>query len=145
MPVRKVDVYDGALPSANAVMAHNLWLCGMCASQSGWIEQATTMLAAMSATSARYAYSFSYWGIQMQRLVAGAKVAVCSGSGTENAVNELGKRALPHLFALACKKEISELPLFNGKFVDGPLSIFVCSEEACLAPVGSVGEALAVS
>lgn len=145
MPVRKVDVYDGALPSANAVMAGNLWLCGMCASSSAWVEQSATMLAAMSATSARYAYSFSYWGILLQRSVAGAKVAVCSGEDAENAVNELGGKAMPHTFALACKKEISELPLFNGKYVGGPLSIFVCSEEACLAPVGSVGEALAIS
>jgi len=83
--------------------------------------------------------------MQIQRLVAGGKVAVCSGDGAENAVNELAAQVMPHLFLLACKKEISELPLFNGKYVEGPLSIFVCSEEACLAPVGSVEEALAIS
>jgi uncharacterized protein YyaL (SSP411 family) len=37
VPVRKVDVYDGATPSANAFMAYNLQLCGMCMDKNEWV------------------------------------------------------------------------------------------------------------
>ncbi|MBX2907054.1 MAG: thioredoxin domain-containing protein [Taibaiella sp.] len=142
MPVRKVDVYDGALPSANSVMAQNLWLGGMLSGRQAWIEQSAVMVRAMAATASRYAYSFANWGLQLQRHAASPKVAVCSGAGAESAVNELGMKAHPHLFTIACKKEISELPLLHGKFVEGALSIFVCSDEACLSPAANVENAL---
>ncbi|MBE2288133.1 MAG: thioredoxin domain-containing protein [Chitinophagaceae bacterium] len=73
IPVRKVDLYDGAMPSGNAVMAHNLWLCGMCLDNSEWVERSEVMVRAMAVTASRYAHSFSYWAILAQRSVAGMK------------------------------------------------------------------------
>src|SRR6185312_9590918 len=76
IPARKVDIYDGATPSANAVMAHNLLLLGLCMDQSEWMERATYMLQQQSAATVRYAYSFGYWAILLQRYAAGIKTVV---------------------------------------------------------------------
>ncbi len=142
IPVRKVDLYDGAIPSANAVMAHNLWLCGMCMEHFGWMEQAEIMLRNMAATASRYAYSFAYWGQLLQRRHQGIKTVVCSGREAGQAARKLTQGFVPHCFLLTCEKEISEVPVLTGKKIDGDLYIFVCSERACLAPVVSVEEVL---
>ena len=144
IPVRKVDLYDGAMPSANAVMAHNLWLCGMCLENSEWVERSEVMVRAMDVTASRYAYSFSYWAMLVQRHVAGMKTLVCAGSGRKEAIENLKHKGLPHVFAITCEKEICELPILQKKYFGGNLSIFVCSDQACLAPVGSVNEALSL-
>jgi len=141
IPVRKVDLYDGATPSPNSVMAHNLWLAGMCMERSEWIERSVTMTSTMAVTALRYAYSFSYWAILVQRQQAGMKTLVCSGAKSEQATSEIRAKSLPHVYLLTCKKEISNMPILQKKFFDGNLYIFVCSEQACLSPVSSVSEA----
>ncbi len=141
IPVRKVDLYDGATPSANSVMASNLRLGGMCLENTEWISRSHKMVAAVADTAARYAYSFSNWGIQLQRQVIGAKTVVCQGSGAMVAAAELRRKFEPHAIILTCEKEISDLPVLEKKVFDSNLYIFVCSEQDCLMPVNSVGEA----
>lgn len=141
IPVRKVDLYDGATPSANSVMAGNLRIAGMCMENTEWISRAHAMVAAVADTAARYAYSFSNWGIQLQRQVKGMKTVVCYGTGASGAAAELRQKYLPHAITLTCEKEISDLPVLEKKVFDSNLYIFVCSEQECLMPVNSVGEA----
>lgn len=142
IPVRKVDLYDGATPAANSVMAHNLLLCGMCMERTEWITLAEQMLHGIAATVSRYPYSFAYWGMQVQRMVAAPLTVVCAGNGAAAAAAELRQLYRPAAFLLTCEKEISVPPIFEKKYFDGKLSIFVCSKEACLPPAGSVSEVL---
>lgn len=144
IPVRKVDLYDGATPSANSVMAHNLMLCGLCMERSDWIDRAETMLHGISATVVRYPYSFAYWGMQLQRLAVGPHTVICTGPNAEQAGNELRMHYRPAVFALICKKEIYKVPIFEKKYFEGELSIFVCSKQACLPSMGSISEVLSL-
>ncbi len=141
IPVRKVDLYDGATPSANAVMAHNLWLCGMCMERSDWVERAAVMLQNMADTTSRYSYSFGYWATLLQRKYRGLYTLVASGSDIKRSIREIKANFVPHVFSLALRKEISEIPLLENKFFGSKMYIFVCSEQACLSPVTTVGEA----
>ena len=142
IPVRKVDLYDGATPSANALMAHNLWLCGMCMERSEWIAQAGLMLNNMSDTAARYSYSFGYWVILIQRHARGMKTVVISGKDAAVERKEVQKNYLPQAFLLTLEKEISDLPILEKKYFADKMYTFVCSEQACLSPVSTVDEAL---
>ncbi len=142
IPVRKVDLYDGATPSANALMAHDLWICGMCMDKSEWIERAQSMLRNMSDTAVRYSYSFGYWAILLQRHVMGMKTVVCTGVDTGQYRSEIQANFLPQAYMLTSQKEISELPVLEKKFFAGKMYIFVCTEQACLSPVSTVKEAL---
>ena len=142
LPVRKVDIYDGATPSANAVMAGNLWLCGICLERNEWVEKARNMVQDMSGMATRYAYSFGYWALLLQRQYAGLKTVICSGINAHTAAANMGEYYNPEVFIVTLEKEISELPLLEKKFFDGKLYIFVCTEQACLSPVSSVGEAI---
>ena len=142
IPVRKVDLYDGATPSANALMAHNLWICGICMENSGWTQQAGLMLSKMSETATRYSYSFGYWAILLQRRVIGIKTVVCTGITANEYRRELQANYLPHTYIVTSQKEIFDIPVLEKKFFADKMYIFVCTEQACLSPVYSINEAL---
>ncbi len=142
IPVRKVDLYDGATPSANAVMAYNLWICGICLEKSEWIEQAQLMWQNMNDTTVRCSQSFGYWALMLQRQAEGLKTVVCTGSGANEYQRELQETLLPQAYVLTSQKEISELPIFEKKFFADKMYIFVCTEQACLSPVSAVADAL---
>ena len=142
IPVRKVELYDGATPSANAVMTHNLLLLGMCMERSDWLEHAAYMLQQMASTAGRYIYSFSYWGILLQRYANNLKTVVCTGSKAAAFSRDLSQKSAPHAYVLTVEKEIFEVPLLTGKKNSEEILIFVCTQQACLQPVHSIEETL---
>ena len=143
IPVRKIDLYDGATPAANALMAHDLWLCGLCMERPEWTERAARMLRNVCDTVVRYSYSFGYWALLVQRYSEGMKTVICAGDGAKDEMRKMQQHYLPQTFTLTLEKEISELPILEKKFFAGNLHIFVCTEQACLSPVSSA--AMAVS
>ena len=142
IPVRKVDVYDGAIPSANAVMAGNLWICGMGLERADWLERADVMLRCMSGTTTRYGYSFGYWGQLIQRSIFGRRLVVYAGNDSVIYNNELQSVFFPHIYLLYSEKSDEEVPVLKNKFSERNLYIFVCTENACLPPVSSVQQAI---
>ncbi len=142
IPVRKTDLYDHALPSANAVQAGNLLLLGLCLEETAWQEQAMEMIGRMAGTAMRYTVSFSYWATLMQRAAYGIKLVALTGMDALRHQQELAVHYLPHTFLLTSKKEISDLPVLQKKYLPGESPIFVCSLQACYAPVSNVQAAL---
>ena len=142
IPVRKVEVYDRAVPSANAVMAENLWICGMCLDQPEWITRAKKMMHGMSANAVRNTYSFGFWARLIQKSAQGMKLVFCSGNGGENHARALRRTYLPNMFSIFSSKSSPVLPIQKNKFSADNLSIFVCSEEACSPPVSSAQQAI---
>ncbi len=143
IPVRKVDVHDGATPSANAVMAENLWICGMASDRVGWISRAERMLVSMASQVLRNPYSFGYWARLIQQNIVGMKVIVAAGENAIKRAAGLKQHFAPHSFLVFCSENAPELTILKNKFSPDNLYIFVCSESACLSPVSSVGQAIA--
>lgn len=142
IPVRKIESYDGATPSANAVMAHNLLLLGMVMENTRWLRQSQFMINQISEAAIRYPSSFGYWATLVQRLFIMPRIVVTTGPNAYAFHKHLQDKFLPHCFLLTSGKEISDLPVLNEKEFSGESLIFVCTQEACLAPVGSVEESL---
>ncbi|MBS1773553.1 MAG: thioredoxin domain-containing protein [Bacteroidetes bacterium] len=143
VPVRKTEVYDGATPSANAVLAHNLLVLGLCFEKTAYVEQAYSMLQKMAENVSRYPTSFGYWVMLVQRWESGFKTVVCTGQkATENA-RDLNKYFLPEVVIVTSQKEISEIPLLKGKFSTGEEMIYVCDKESCMPPMPLPADVLA--
>ncbi|MBS1585586.1 MAG: thioredoxin domain-containing protein [Bacteroidetes bacterium] len=142
IPARKVDIYDGAVPSANAVMAHNLLVLGSCVERSEWTERGLFMMQQTCSTARHYTYSFAYWAMLIQRYVHGLKTAVCTGIGASRAARHIAEECMPHAYVLTSEKEIFDPTIFSDKFLSGALRIFVCTQEACLSPVDNIQAAL---
>jgi uncharacterized protein YyaL (SSP411 family) len=142
IPVRKVEIYDGATPSANSVMAHNLLIVAMCTERFDLQEQADFMLSKMASTTGRYVYSFSYWAMLLQQHAKGLKTVVLTGAKAAENAKRLAMNNIPHAFQLTVEKEIFELPILSDKKSEGELLIFVCTQQACLQPVRNIEDAL---
>ncbi len=142
IPLRKIDLYDGATPSANAVMAHNLWITGMLTERSEWIERSGVMLRNIAETASRYSYSFGYWAQLIQRNIKGMKTVVLAGKDSDKVSPDLKIQFFPHVFSLFSTGNEVEIALLENKFSEGKLHIFVCSEESCYSPVSSSEQAI---
>ncbi len=142
IPVRKVDLYDGALPSANSVMAHNLWLLGIFYENADWMYRAEQMVLKMTPSIKRHAYSFSYWSLLALQMQKGAYWLVCSGPDAHVMAKELNSNPLFNTYAILLNVEKIPVPYFKGKYSVDKTHIFVCTENACLMPVSGVAEAL---
>lgn len=141
IPVRKVDLYDGALPSGNAVMAYNLVLCGIYTGSSAQIEQAYYMLNNMQ-QAVRYPTSFSMWAVYAQRINAGVQVLVITGKNKEKLYEKLCASYHPHAHILRAKEEGKSIDIFNNKTSHAGSQVYVCDKESCLPPSGDADEIL---
>jgi len=131
IPVRKTDLYDGATPSANGIMAANLICLGMLMERTAWIEQGRYMLNRMQSQATRYATSFSGWAAAGQRMAAGYVSIVLSGEGVNDALNRLNRLLLPHVFILRAGEGSNSVPLSAGKHSNDGLKLYVCDTESC--------------
>ncbi len=141
IPVRLRDMYDHALPSANAVQAENLLILGLCMEESARVEQALSMLGRMSGVVRRYPVSFGYWASLMQRVAFGIHTVIFTGPLAEEHRDEMLGYYQPQLYLITSRKQISELPVLQKKHLPGDSLIFVCSLQACYAPVSKVKKA----
>lgn len=138
VPLRKIEIYDGAQPSANAVMAEVLYLSGVVFGRNDWLEQYDQMLGSMATTVHRYARSFSYWAILIQRMSATPKQVVLSGFEKNKLLQQGSAEYFPEAFVCGCDREENEIPLFRNKFEAGSPKCYLCYQSQCLKPVDSM-------
>lgn len=134
--VRKKEVYDGALPSSNAVMCWNLHKMGVLFGQATWRERAYRMLCAMQETTIKYPTSFGMWNNFLLEQVAGTDELVILGNGAVPAARRVLAQYLPHTLVMAATEPDNDFPLMSGREAkDGKLTYFACRNYACRQPV----------
>lgn len=142
IPVRKVDLYDGATPSPNAVMAHNLMILGLCFDEITYIARAEAMMQNVVNIVKQYPTSFGYWAMLIQAYVHGFRTIVVNGENRKDVAQALKQKNQMNWIILTSEKEISEVPVLAQKYNSTETAIFVCTMQSCLAPVNTVNEAL---
>jgi uncharacterized protein len=142
IPIRKQELYDGATPSANAVMAHNLWLAGTLLGKFAWIEKAKRMVLGMLPQLKGSAYSHCYWAKLMQLMHSGLYIAICCGNGAREAAEGLRSFYLPQLWVVCAGELTTSLPILGGKVSSGDLKIYLCTEFECKQPTNNVNDVL---
>ena len=138
VPLRKIEVYDGVLPSANALMAENLETLGICLDRQDWIEIADRMLTRMSGETTRFGTSFGYWASVLQQSVQGRQVVVTTGEKTAENHWELITEFSSGVSFITSKKEISDISVLEKKYCGNKTHIFVCSRYACQGPLTDI-------
>lgn len=137
--VRKVELYDGATPSANAVMAENLWHLGNLCEKSEWLEQAEAMLHHMQQTVQRYPTSFARWATFLQRYSKGLQQLIISGKDAAQQLKEWQQHFQPQIFAMADASGL-DTGAFTGKYVAGQTWCYLCAHFVCRQPVARINE-----
>lgn len=139
--VRKKEVYDGATPSGNSVMAGNLLELGLIFDQPEWTERSFQMVKGLHTVAVKYPTSFGVWLAVLYQQITGTREIVLIGD-YENALRELIAQPLPHSLIMAAPKTNDAFPLLKDKSTNEKLALFLCENYACQQPVFSVADLL---
>lgn len=139
--VRKTELYDGATPSGNSMMAGNLLKLSVLLERADWKERAIFMVKNLSDAIRQYPTSFGEWALVWQEIVKGTNEIAIVGKGANDLLPKLLRFYIPNKVLQIATAEGSDYPLLKGKKMDdGNDLIYVCYDYACQKPVASVEE-----
>jgi uncharacterized protein YyaL (SSP411 family) len=142
--IRKKEVYDGAVPSGNAVMAGNLYQLALFFDNTEWKKRSEDMISSFGQALTRYPTSFGYWNCLLLEMITGTIEIAILGTDFNKIHKELLGQFIPHRVIMTSPVENNQFPLLAEKPVTTPSSIYICKNFACFQPVVSVGEAMGV-
>lgn len=140
--VRKKEVYDGAVPSGNSIMADNLLALSVFADIPVWQSDAVRMIQALSAGITAHPTSFAIWASLLQRITFGLNEVVVCGSEFKILRNMLLKQYLPEVILQSGPEEDGNFPMLKGKNPGKDTLIYLCRQYSCKEPVNSIEKLL---
>ena len=139
--VRKKEIYDGATPSSNGIMAWNLYRLSILLGQSNWKERSFAMLSSIKEATIKYPGSFGIWANLFLELHRGTHEIAIIGKGYTQAAQGLLKRYLPNKVLMISEAPVSHFPLLSDKFAPkGELRYYACQDYTCKIPVSTENE-----
>lgn len=133
--LRKKEIYDGATPSGNSVMAENLIQLSIFYDIPAWRERAESMLQTLIKPVVQYPTSFGVWVKLLMALAYGLQEIVITGVDAKQTLPEILKHRVK-LGVLQCfdTAENFNWPLLAGKEISNSTVFYLCSNYACTAP-----------
>ncbi len=139
--VRKKEIYDGATPSGNSVMANNLLYLSIIFDKPEWKERGGAMLQSLGNSIVRYPTSFGVWCSALQKVIRGVNEIAIVGKDAKELSNQLLGGFVPNKVLMCAREGNNDYPLLANKNVPGSKTfIFLCKDYACKQPVESVAE-----
>ena len=137
-----ISVNDNVIPSANAIMAENLWTLGHLLEKKEYSAKAKKMLDVMTSYfNEGRGSDYSQWAQLITKEAFSYKEVVIVGPEAQNTNREIQQNYLPDvLFQISDKP--SELPLLKDRFFKKETLIYVCENKVCLRPSETVVDAL---
>ena len=137
-----ISVNDNVIPSANAIMAENLWTLGHLLEKKQYSAKAKKMLDVMTSYfNEGRGSDYSQWAQLITKEAFSYKEVVIVGPEAQNTNREIQQNYLPNvLFQISDKP--SELPLLKDRFFKKETLIYVCEDKVCLRPSETVVDAL---
>jgi uncharacterized protein YyaL (SSP411 family) len=137
-----ISVDDNVIPSANAIMAENLWVLGQLIENEDFTTKAKKMLdGVVSYFSEGRGSDYSQWAQLLAKEAYSYKEVVIVGAEAQKTSRNLQQHYLPNVLFQISEKE-SELPLLKDRYFDEETLIYVCENKVCLRPTKTVAEAL---
>ena len=140
--VRKKDIYDGAMPSGNALMAWNLYRASILLGVEEWKLQAVQMIVAVKEGVLKYPNSFGIWANLMLEMVKGTHEILVLGPEAKMEGLELFRAYIPNKVVMLSAAIVEEYPLMQHKSLDEQTTFYVCRDYTCQLPVHSLDEVL---
>lgn len=136
--VRKKELYDGAVPSGNSLMAWNLYYCGVVFDNAEWRERAEKMCFGLSDVVKKYPGSFGIWAMLMQSMSKGIPEIAVIGGNLDTILRDLLRTFIPFRILQSSPSETKDFPLLAGKKSSATPMIFLCKDYSCQTPVNEV-------
>lgn len=136
--IRKKEVYDGAIPSGNSVMAYNLYHLSMLFDKKEWKDRSENVVVILKQAIIRYPTSFGIWGCLLQEMVWGTDEITMTGIDFSSEHTELLRQYIPHKVLMVSGNPDPAFALLRGKPISKAITIWLCRDFICLPPVLSV-------
>jgi uncharacterized protein YyaL (SSP411 family) len=138
--VRKKEIYDGAVPSGNSVMAFNLYYLGVVFDKEEWRERSVRMCALLSQVVNKYPTSFGVWATMSLGLSYSIPEIVIVGENFESVRRDFLRTFIPLRIFQSSALENARYPLLARKPYSLETQIFLCKNYACQEPVSTVND-----
>jgi uncharacterized protein len=136
--LRKKEVYDGAIPSGNSMMAFNLLYLSVVFNEPEWADRAHRMAAALERPVGNYPGSFGIWATLYQALTYIIPEIVITARRPENARKEFLSQLIPYRVFQSSHQENTHFPLLRDKPAGESPQLFLCKNYSCQLPVNEV-------
>ena len=133
--LRKKEVYDGATPSGNSMMAYNLYRLGIFFDEKNWKAYALNMLTTVGKVMVDYPSSFGMWTCFLLEAIYSTSEIVILGEDFEKHLWQVLSAYIPHKVVMASKESDIYYPLLTGKGIPGSTLIYLCRDFTCRQPV----------
>lgn len=136
--VRKVDVYDGATPSANAIFALSLQYLSVVFDEQKYLALSEKMLKGLHHAIQKYPTSFGAWSIVMQSYIHQNKQVVITGEQALTEIQLFHQHYFPNIIVLITNQtSATNIPLLKDKGNNSNLQYYLCEHKTCKAPVNN--------
>jgi uncharacterized protein len=142
--VRKKEVYDGAVPSGNSIMAYNLHHLSILFDKKEWGQRSVDMISSLGRAITRYPTSFGNWACLLQEMIAGTNEIAVVGNNFSIIHTELLRQYIPHRVLMATKIGDSTYPLLAEKPMTNTAAIYLCRTYTCMNPVFSAKDLISL-
>lgn len=135
--LRKKEIYDGATPSGNGVMAAVLMYLSKVFDVPGWQERSFSMVSSLRSLITRYPTSFGLWAQQVQVHVYQLDELAVVGENAYVYLSDILPVYLPNRVLQTSLKDDENLPLLRNRLQKNTL-IYHCINYVCKQPYESV-------
>jgi uncharacterized protein len=137
--VRKKEVYDGATPSGNSIMAENLFYLSIVYNIPQWEARAHKILTGLGSAIIKYPTSFGIWASLFLKNTFGINEVLITGTEFAQMRDKVLAEYIPGkvLQSGSCK-ENERFPMFKGKKIEAETLIYLCRQYSCKTPVNSI-------
>ena len=132
--VRKKEVYDGAVPSGNAIMVANLKYLSIIFDKKDWLERSINMMEALSNAIVKHPTSFGVWASNLQLQTEGFKEIVITGLDAHKYIQPLLLKYIPNKILQITFTEEKEFELLKGKSFSQDSIFYSCKNYQCDLP-----------
>jgi len=136
--IRKKDIYDGALPSANAVMASNLQYLSIIFDNKNWANMADKMIEEVGEVVIKYPTSFANWASLIQQKTFEINEIVLCGKTVIQFLPTVLNKYIPNKVLQTSIKESNNFPLLDSKFDKERDTFYLCKNYSCTKPTHSI-------
>jgi uncharacterized protein len=136
IPIRKTEVYDGATPSGNALMAHNFTILSVLFDIPDWKKRAEAMAAQMLRMAENYPSSFGAWCLLIQLFVNGLKEIAIVGKDFRLFAKQILHEYIPYKILQGAPEVNDQWQLLKQKIITpNETNIYICENYQCHAPI----------
>jgi uncharacterized protein YyaL (SSP411 family) len=137
-----MDLYDGALPSGNAIMAWNLYRLSLLLNKPNWKKRAGRMLEGTRDAVTQWPNSFGIWANLMLELVEGTVEIAIVGDAALSSGRELLSNYIPNRVFMSAMQEDNRYPLLRDKVKTKKTAYYLCQNYTCQLPFYTESETI---